>query len=119
MKQLLCLLLLPLALAAQNKDISYLSSGGKLNPLQAIMDVRHYTLSLDVDIDKHSIQGFTEVAVILSKPSDTLLFDLVHLLIVQKILVNNKAVQYLQQNDKIYITANTAFAAGKQTIKIF
>ena len=33
---------------AQNRDISQLSSGGKLNPLQANMDIRHYTISLDV-----------------------------------------------------------------------
>ena len=119
MKKLLFLLLIPSWLYAQNKDISYLSSGGKLNPLQAIMDVRHYTISLDVDIDKKSIQGFTEIEVLLSKPSDTLLFDLVHLLTVEKILVNNKAVLFQQQNDKIYITSNAAFAAGKQTVKIF
>ena len=37
---------------AQNRDISYMSSGGKLNPLQAIMDIRHYTITLDVDIEK-------------------------------------------------------------------
>jgi aminopeptidase N len=120
MKQLLLLLLFsPFTLLAQNKDISYLSSGGKLNPLQAIMDVRHYTISLEVDIDKKSIQGFTEIDVLLSKPSDTLLFDLVHLLTVQKITVNNKAVQFQHQNDKIYITSTNPFAAGKQTIKIF
>jgi aminopeptidase N len=120
MKNLFLLFLFsPFSLLAQNKDISYLSSGGKLNPLQAIMDVRHYTISLEVDIDKKSIEGFTEIDVLLSKSSDTILFDLVHLLTVRKIMVNNKAVQFQQQNDKIYISANTAFAAGKQTIKIF
>src|SRR6187402_1907166 len=99
MKHLFLLFLFsPFSLLAQNKDISYLSSGGKLNPLQAIMDVRHYTISLEVDIDKKSIQGFTEIDVLLSKPSDTLLFDLVHLLTVQKISVNNKAVQFLQKD---------------------
>ena len=118
MKQLL-LLLIPISLFAQDRDISYLSSGGKLNPLQAIMDVRHYTISLDVNIDKKSIQGFTEIEVLLSKPSDTLLFDLVHLLTVQNILVNNKEAQFAQQNDRIYISSNDAFNAGKHTVKIF
>jgi hypothetical protein len=28
---------------AQSADITYMSSGGKLNPLQAIMDIKHYT----------------------------------------------------------------------------
>lgn len=122
MRKLFILLLFPYALSAQNKDprdISYLSSGGKLHPLQAIMDVRHYTISLDVDINKKTIEGFTEIDVVLSKPSDTLLFDLIHLYTVQKIQVNNKPVQFIQKNDKIYITSNTAFTAGKQSVKIF
>lgn len=120
MKQLLqLLLLLPITLFAQNRDIGYLSSGGKLHSLQAIMDVRHYTISLDVDMDKKSIQGFTEIEVLLSRPSDTLLFDLVHLLTVQKILVNNRDVLFVHRNDKIYITSNAAFASGKHTVKIY
>jgi len=80
---------------AQNKDISYLSSGGKLNPLQAAMDIRHYTITLDVDIDKKSIQGYTEIDIILSKAIDTLLLDLVHLLKVESVKVNNKSVHIL------------------------
>ena len=119
MKKIFLLLLLPMAISAQNRDISYLSSGGKLHPLQAIMDVRHYTISLDVDIDNKSINGFTEIEVLLSKPSDTLLFDLVHLLTVQKILVNNKAASFTHENDRIYITTGTTLNTGKQTIKIF
>jgi aminopeptidase N len=119
MRKLICLLLFPLALSAQNTDIRYLSSGGKLHPLQAIMDIRHYTISLDVDIDKQSIQGFTEIETILSKPTDTLLLDLVHLLTVDKVQVNNKELRFEQKDDKIYITATTAFASGKQTIKVF
>jgi hypothetical protein len=45
-----------------SRDILYLTSGGKLQPLQANMDIRHYTISLDVDIAKRSISGFTEVS---------------------------------------------------------
>ncbi|MEO8173079.1 MAG: M1 family metallopeptidase [Sediminibacterium sp.] len=119
MRKFFFFLLFPLFLSAQNRDISYLSSGGKLNPLQAIMDVRHYTIALEVDIDKKNIQGSTEIDVVLSKPSDTLLFDLIHLYTVEKINVNNKPVQFLQKNDKIYITSGAAFSSGKQLVKIF
>ena len=45
-----------------SRDILYLTSGGKLQPLQANMDIRHYTISLDVDLAKRSISGFTEVS---------------------------------------------------------
>ena len=52
-----------------SRDILYLTSGGKLQALQANMDIRHYTISLDVDIAKRSISGFTEVSLNLSKRS--------------------------------------------------
>ena len=50
-----------------NRDILYLTSGGKLNPLQAIMDIKHYSIELDVDIAKQSIAGFTEVSLNISQ----------------------------------------------------
>jgi aminopeptidase N len=102
----------------QNRDISYLSSGGKLNPLQAIMDVRHYTISLNVDIANKKIAGYTEIAILLSQKTDTLLFDLIQLYDVYRIKVNNKIARFEHKNDKLYITAATAFQAGKQLIKI-
>ncbi len=103
---------------AQNRDISYLSSGGKLNPLQAIMDIRHYTIALDVNIENKTIEGSTEVEILLSKSTDTLLLDLVHLLSVHKVKVNNKPVSFEQKNDKIYITNTAPFLMGKQTIRV-
>lgn len=105
-------------LNAQDRDISYLSSGGRLKPLQAIMDIRHYTIALDVDITKQTINGSTDIDIILSQNTDTLLFDLVHLLTVSKVKVNNKDVKFEQKNDLIYITSTKPFLSGKQTIKI-
>ena len=46
-----------------SRDILYLTTGGKLQPLQAIMDIRHYSISLEVDIAKQSISGTTEVKI--------------------------------------------------------
>ena len=77
-------------LQAQDRDISYMASGGKLKPLQAIMDIRHYTIALDVDMEQQLINGYTTIDLILSKPTDTILFDLVHLLKVKKITTINK-----------------------------
>ena len=50
------------------------------------------------------ISGSTEISLILSKKTDTLLFDLIHLYHVSSIKVNNKAVTFNQQDDKIFIT---------------
>ena len=104
---------------AQNRDISYMSSGGKLHPLQANMDIRHYTIILDVDIDKKTIFGSTEIDMILSKPSDTILLDLVYLLKIEKVKANDKQVNFQHVKDKIYITSTSPFQAGKQKITIF
>ena len=122
MKNRIAFLLLFLAtvtnLPAQNRDISYMTSGGKLHPLQAIMDIRHYTIALDVNIQQEAISGYTSIDLILSQPTDTLLFDLVHLLTVNKITANNKAVNFFQKDDYIFITDKAGFLPGNQTIKI-
>jgi aminopeptidase N len=104
---------------AQNRDISYISSGGKLRPLQAIMDIRHYTIALDVDIDKQSIDGYAEIDLILSKPTDTLLLDLIHLLNVHKTLVNGTVNSFKQKSDSLCIVNPNGFAAGKQKIRVY
>ncbi len=102
-----------------NRDISYLTSGGKLNPLQAIIDIRHYSLELDVDITKQSIAGFTEVSLNLSKKSDTILLDLIHLYKVTNITVKGKRSVFTQKDDKIFITSTAGFEAGNQIVKIY
>ena len=120
MKSIITMLFVMLtsSLLAQQEDLTYLSSGGKLKPLQAIMDIRHYDVTLDVDIANRSIQGNTVVTMNLSKSTDTILLDLVHLLKVNKILVNKKVVNFEQKEDKIYISSSTSFKAGKQMVDI-
>ncbi|MEP7254937.1 MAG: hypothetical protein ABI666_04125, partial [Ferruginibacter sp.] len=102
----------------QNRDISKMSSGGELNPLQAIMDIRHYTINLNVDIEHQSINGNVEIQLNLSKQTDTLLLDLLDAMLVTKIKVNNALVKFNHQNDKIYITTNSGFRQGQQKINV-
>ena len=116
--------LLSLAAHSQNdnkltsRDLSYLTSGGKLLPLQAIIDIRHYTIALEVDIKNQSISGTVEVSLNLSKKTDTILLNLVHLYTVTKISVNKKAVSFNQHDDKIFITAPAGFEMGNQQVTI-
>ena len=112
------LLFMATAVTAQNRDISYMTSGGKLKPLQANMDIRHYTLALDVDIPNESISGYTEIEFILTKPTDTILFDLVNFLNVTKITAEKKNKNFYRDFDLIYIVDAAGFKAGKQSIKI-
>lgn len=104
--------------SAQDRDISYMSSGGKLKPLQANMDIRHYTLALKVDIPSESIAGYAEIELILLQATDTILFDLVHFLKVTKISVAKQPAKFYRKDDLIYIVNATGFKAGKQRIKI-
>ena len=95
-----------------------LRSGGKLKPEQANMDIRHYTLALDVDPQQKTINGYTEIDLILSKESGVLLLDLWNGLTVKQILVNGKQQTFVHQNDLITINASQPWPAGKIKIKV-
>jgi aminopeptidase N len=96
-----------------------LTSGGKLKPEQAIMDVRHYTIALNVDFDQKSIDGYTVIDVIMAQPTKVLLFDLLDSLNVKQVLVNNKNEPYDYKNNLIRINLNDELPAGKASIKVF
>ncbi|MBX2942411.1 MAG: hypothetical protein KF860_08700, partial [Cyclobacteriaceae bacterium] len=108
------LLIIVCPLMAQN-----LRSGGKLKPEQAIMDIRHYTVALNVDPVQQSIDGYTEIDLILSKDTPLLLFDFWHGLTVAQIWVNGKKKSFQHgEDDLIRITDTKPFAAGKTKVKI-
>ena len=93
-------------------------SGGHLKPLQAIMDIRHYTISLNVDPANKTINGYAEINLLLSKKTDSLLLDLQHVLKVDKVWVNTKESPFFQQDDFLYITSKNGFDTGRQIIKV-
>jgi aminopeptidase N len=105
--------LIPLTLWAQN-----LKSGGKLKPVQANMNIRHYTLSLDVDPVQQTINGFTEIDLVLNNPTKDILFDLWHEYTISKITVNGQSAAFKHTpEDLIEITlANPT--SGNVKVKI-
>jgi len=114
-KQLLFLL----ALASLNTHAQNLKSGGVLKPEQAIMDIRHYTVALDVDPNEKSINGYTEIDLILSKPTNNLLFDFWHGLKISQLWVNGKTQTYTHTNDDyIKIPLSQQLPAGKVKVKV-
>jgi len=102
-----------------DRDILYLTSGGKLNPVQANMDIRHYTLVLDVDMINRSISGYTEVSMNLTQKSDSILLDLIHLYKVSKITVNGKSTSFIHHDDKLFITSPAGFEMGNKKVTIY
>ncbi len=108
-----------LLLATININAQNLKTGGKLKPEQAIMDIRHYTISLDVDPEKKSIDGFTEIELLLLKNTKTLLFDLWSGFTISKVWINGKQQSFKQiDNDLVNIFADQELNAGKIKVKI-
>ena len=95
-----------------------LTSGGPLKPEQAIMDVRHYTIALKVDIPNKSIDGNTVVDVILSQSSPVLLFDLLDSFHIHSITVNDVSEPYTYKDNLIRIQPAAPFPAGKLSVKV-
>jgi aminopeptidase N len=96
-----------------------LTNGGKLKPEQAIMDVRHYTIALNVNFNEKSIDGYTIIDVIMAQPTHVLLFDLLDSLGVKQVLVNNKKEPFEYKNNQIRINLNNELPAGKTSVKVF
>jgi len=114
MRNLLLLILFFLSLVSNSQD---LKSGGVLKPEQAIMDIRHYTVALDVDPTQKSINGYTEIDLNLSQSTNVLLFDFWHGLTVKDILVNGKKENFTHGDDDL-IRINSNQQAGKVKVKI-
>jgi len=96
-----------------------LKSGGVLKPEQAIMDIRHYTVALDVDPTQKSINGYTEIDLNLLKPTNNLLFDFWHGLKISQLWVNGKVQTYTHTNDDyIKIPLSQQLPAGKVKVKV-
>ena len=96
-----------------------LRSGGELKPEQAIMDIRHYTVALEVDPEAKSIKGNTEIDLILASASPVLLLDLWHGMKVEQVTVNGKKETFNHsENDLITITGAKPFAAGKIKVNV-
>ena len=90
----LCLLIFSIYAKAQD-----LKSGGVLKPEQAIMDIRHYTVALEVNPNEKSIKGYTEIELNLLQPTNNLLFDFWHGLKISQLWVNGKTQTYTHTND--------------------
>lgn len=106
-----------LSLHAQKTDIGKLSSGGKLKPLQANMDIRKYSINLDVDIAQKFIKGNTSVQLLLQNAADTILLDFINYYQIEAIKVDGKSAAFDHQDDKIYIKGQQ-FAAGNHQVLV-
>lgn len=96
----------------------HLTSGGKLKPAQAIMDIRHYTIALDIDIPNERINGYTIIDVNMLQPTKTLLFDLLDSFTIHRITVNGKKQNFDYERNLINIRMDKELAAGKALVRV-
>src|SRR5688572_15219709 len=115
MRCLLLVLLMSQNVLSMAQD---LRSGGRLKPEQANMDIRHYTVTLDVDPVTQTIQGQTETDLVLVNATDVLLFDLTRVLTVKEVWVNGTKQEFKHDSDLIYIKNKTLLQPGKVKVKI-
>lgn len=95
-----------------------LTSGGKLKPEQANMDIRKYTIALELDLEKQTIAGYTSIDLQTLKPTHILLFDLMDSFLIQSVLVNNKKQKFDYAHNLIRINLDQELPAGKQIVQV-
>jgi aminopeptidase N len=115
MRSLTCWLLLLTALAVHAQRPSY---GGKLKPEQANIDVRHYTIDLNLDIPGRSVEGFTIIRCNLKESATGLLFDLMDSFKVAKVTVNDKPAVFTHEHHELHITSAQPWPAGPVSVKV-
>src|SRR5690606_9771335 len=83
------------------------------------MDIRHYTIALDVDPGQKTINGYTEITLNLLEPANILLFDFWHGLTIKNLSVNGKKQTYLHtEDDLVKINLQQTLPAQKIKVKI-
>lgn len=97
----------------QQKQIS----GGPLKPEQANVDVRHYTVSLDVSPSTQSYQGFTEIRFNLLAPSSDLIFDLANTFTVSAVLVDGKKLSFSHTDGLVKVKSGQQLTTGAHKIR--
>lgn len=95
--------------------------GGPLKPEQANIDVRHYTIDLNLDIPGQAIAGSAEVKANVLQPAKELLLDLMDSFKVSKVTVNGEAATFEHGHHELRIhrAKGNEWASGLVTIKVF
>jgi len=110
--------LLAILLSTHSFAQKKLTSGGVLKPEQANMDIRHYTIGLDVNIDRKYITGYTTIDFITAQPANVLIFDLLDSFNIKSVKVNKKEQPYIYKDDLIRINMPALLPAGKASVSI-
>lgn len=93
-------------------------SGGVLKPEQERMDIRHYTIALDVQPEQKYYSGYTEIDLLLKEASSVLLFDLDSLFTIKTVLVDGVKSSYNHKNGLIRVELAKPLSAARHKVRI-
>jgi hypothetical protein len=87
-------------------------SGGRLKQNQAVYDVFHYNIMLDVDIPKKSISGTTVIKIKLKENTPEIAIDLISLYQVKSVWIDNTKVGFTHMKDMIILRDQNLLYTG-------
>lgn len=93
-------------------------SGGVLKPEQARMDIRHYTIVLDVQPDQGFYKGYTEIELELKEASGVLLFDLDNLFTVSALQVDGQPANFTHKEGMIRVETPKPLSVSRHMVRV-
>ncbi len=94
------------------------SYGGKLKPVQANMDIKQYSIHIQVDILGKKVSGYTIIKCYLKEATHEILFDLMDSMKVSEVSVDDKKVSFTHQNSLLNLESVQAWKSGTVFIKV-
>ena len=93
-------------------------SGGPIKPEQERMNIRHYTIVLDVQPDKQYYKGYTDIDFDLTETASVLLFDLDSLFTITTVLVDGIQSAFIHKGGLIKVETTKPLSAARHTVRI-
>ena len=101
------------ALAAQQGNKTNIAKRVNSNPLLEDYDVKFYGLDVEVDNQSDQIWGSTTILVEVRKNAfSTLVFELHHALVVERVVVDGAEMSFTHSNDELYVELSTHRDSG-------
>jgi len=100
-------------LAAQQGSRTIIAKRLNSNPLLEDYDVKFYGLDVEVDNQSDQIWGSTTILVEVRKNAfSTLVFELHHALVVERVMVDGAEMSFTHSNDELYVELSTPRDSG-------
>jgi aminopeptidase N len=93
-------------------------SGGLLKSNQAVFDVLHYSIMLDIDMAQKSIAGNTIVKINIKETTPEISFDLINVYSVKNVWIDKTNVDFTHEHDMIYLKNQQMLTSGLHDIRI-